>query len=41
MGNIDGFDGPVPQEISGFELDELEVSRMNNGPWMIFLFANG
>lgn len=25
MGNTDGFDGPIPQEISGFELDELEV----------------
>ena len=28
IGNTDGFDGPVPQEISGFELDELEVSRV-------------
>ncbi|CAO3684153.1 unnamed protein product [Umbelopsis ramanniana] len=27
IGNTDGFDGPVPQEISGFELDELEIQK--------------
>jgi SCY1-like protein 2 len=25
IGNTDGFDGTIPKEISGFELDELEV----------------
>jgi SCY1-like protein 2 len=26
LGNTDGFDGPTPKEITGFELDDLEVN---------------
>ncbi|CAM0137100.1 unnamed protein product [Umbelopsis sp. WA50703] len=27
LGNTDGFDGPTPKEITGFELDDLEIQK--------------